>query len=95
MDKIIPVQLTDEQALKAIEAIKNDRAISAGRFYLPSRQLYEKMSKYADGPTCPKCGKGRIMCEVLHWNLGDTFEFRCYFSKEKCDFLEIMFDEDM
>lgn len=62
--------------------------------WVPNRVEYERMAKYADNDTCPKCGTGRVVLEIFKGGgFGDAYWMTCYWSKTKCDFKECVNDE--
>lgn len=57
-------------------------------FNLPSSEECENLKKYYNQP-CPKCKKGRVVCEVFKCSLtGDNLWLKCRHGEPGCDFKE-------
>lgn len=66
-------------------------------FFIPSPAEYERMRKYAEAPgydKCPKCGKGRLVVEIYRGNIGDSWNLKCRWGKDGCDFKEYVSDPE-
>jgi DNA-directed RNA polymerase subunit M/transcription elongation factor TFIIS len=61
--------------------------------YIPTAKACKAMLRYGEDDTCPKCGKGRMILEVVHGSLGDVHVLKCYWS-ESCDYEEDITDVD-
>ena len=57
-------------------------------FFVPSEFSYNIMKKYVKDDTCPKCKKGRIVCEIFKDHIGQSFNLKCYWGVPGCDFKE-------
>lgn len=97
-----PVPLSEADKLEVAKMFKAlsdiDKAQANGHrcwFFLPTPSEYERMAKFAHGDQkCPKCGKGRIVVEVYHGNIGDSWHAVCKWGADGCDFKEYISDDE-
>jgi ferredoxin-like protein FixX len=66
-------------------------------FFVLSPTEYERMKPYAlppDYDKCPKCGTGRVVCEVYHGNIGVGLTLKCRRGGGGCDFEQYISDPE-
>lgn len=66
-------------------------------FFVPTPVECLNFAKYNQPPhydNCPKCQKGRVVIEVYHGNIGDTWNAVCLRADQGCDFKECVSDMD-
>jgi hypothetical protein len=81
----------------AKECTEENLKASGHRCYLfvPTQTEYDRMKKYAENDTCPKCGKGRIVLENVKSYVGDGLRLVCSpWHPGGCDFVEHISDDD-
>lgn len=105
-NKIIPVlleNLNDEQKVSLLEGITdacntyNLQKNHSCWTFIPSQTEYDRMKKYREAPNydkCPKCGKGRVILQFHHGNIGESIFLVCRWGDKECKFKEYISDEE-
>jgi hypothetical protein len=97
LDKASTEQQREFAKMLAEECAIADKQHTEGKdwLFLPTPTEYEKIRPYTQPPNydkCPKCGKGRVILEIYHGNVGDSLHLVCKWGQPDCDFKEYVSD---
>lgn len=98
----IPLEeATPDQVMQLVDMMSeqkaNQKLRSSGHICwmnVPTLTEWERMVRFSKSDQCPQCGKGRIVIEIYHGNMGQGITLKCKWGGGGCGFNEFISDPE-